>query len=107
MEFDRTVVSNFTVEHDTTIGGVRAFKVARVTSVKAAGSGTPQGTPVSMESSSTSNGKFYVSTKGAFLGATSIDDVDLRTEDPGAGRRDQPEAKRANADRADSVILIG
>jgi hypothetical protein len=78
MELDRTVVSNFTVEHDTTIGGVRAFKVARVTSVKAAGSGTPQGTPVSMESSSTSNGTFYLSTTGVFLGATSIDDVNLR-----------------------------
>ena len=78
MELDRTVVSNFTVENDTTIGGLRAFKVARVTSVKAAGSGTPQGTPVSMESSSTSNGAFYVSTTGVFLGATSIDDVNLR-----------------------------
>ncbi|PYP76502.1 MAG: hypothetical protein DMD35_18590 [Gemmatimonadetes bacterium] len=78
MELDRTVVSNFTVEHDTTIGGVRALKVARVTSVKAAGSGTPQGTPVSMESSSTSNGAFYVSTKGVFLGATSNDDVNLK-----------------------------
>jgi hypothetical protein len=78
MELDRTVVSNFTVEHDTTIAGVRAFQVARVTSVKAAGSGSPQGTPVSMESSSTSNGKFFVSTKGVFLGATSTDDVDLK-----------------------------
>ena len=78
MELDRTVVSNFTVEHDTTIGGVKAFKVARVTSVKAAGSGTPQGTPVSMESSSTSNGEFFLSTKGVFLGATSIDDVNLK-----------------------------
>jgi len=78
MELDRTVVSNFTVEHDTTIGGVRAFKVARVTSVKAAGSGTPQGTPVSMESSSTSNGTFYLSATGVFLGATSVDDVNLR-----------------------------
>ena len=78
MELDRTVVSNFTVEQDTTIGGVRAFKVARVTSVKAAGSGRPQGTPVSMESSSTSNGAFYVSAKGVFLGGTSIDDVNLK-----------------------------
>jgi hypothetical protein len=78
MELDRTVVSNFTVEQDTTIGGERAFKVARVTSVKAAGSGKPQGTPVSMESSGTSNGAFYVSTKGVFLGATSIDDVNLK-----------------------------
>lgn len=77
MELDRTVVSNFTVEADTVIGGVRALKVARVTSVKAAGSGTPQGTPVTMESSSTSNGAFYLSTGGVFLGATSIDDVNL------------------------------
>jgi hypothetical protein len=77
MELDRTIVSNFTVEHDTTIAGVKAFKVARVTSVKAAGSGTPQGTPVSMESSSTSNGAFFVSTKGVFLGGSSNDDVNL------------------------------
>jgi hypothetical protein len=78
MELDRTVVSNFTVERDTTIGGLRAFKVARVTSVKAAGSGKPQGTPISMESSSKSNGAFYVSTTGVFLGATSVDDVNLK-----------------------------
>lgn len=77
MELDRTVVSNFTVEPDTVIAGERALKVARVTSVKAAGSGTPQGTPVSMESSSTSNGAFYLSPAGVFLGATSTDDVNL------------------------------
>jgi hypothetical protein len=78
MDLDRTIVSNYTVQHDTTIGGVKAYKVARVTSVKAAGSGTPQGTPVSMESSSTSNGAFFLSEKGVFLGATSTDDVDLK-----------------------------
>ena len=78
MDLDRTIVSNYTVQQDTTIGGVKAFKVARVTSVKAAGSGTPQGTPVSMESSSTSNGAFFLSEAGVFLGATSNDDVDLK-----------------------------
>lgn len=78
MEVDRTMVSNFTVERDTTIGGTKAFKVARVTSVKAAGSGTSQGTPISMESVSRSNGAFFVSSKGVFLGATSNDDVDLK-----------------------------
>lgn len=77
MDLDRTVVSNFRVEQDTTIDGVKAFKVARVTSVKANGSGTPQGTPVSMESSSTSNGAFFVSTNGVFLGGSSNDDVNL------------------------------
>jgi hypothetical protein len=78
MELDRSVVSNFTVQSDTVIAGVKAFKVHRLTSVKAAGSGTPQGTPVSMESSSTSDGAFFLSPKGVFLGATSNDDVDLK-----------------------------
>jgi hypothetical protein len=78
MDLDRTIVSDYTVEQDTTIGGVKAYKVARVTLVKAAGSGTPQGTPVSMESSSTSNGAFFLSQTGIFLGATSNDDVDLK-----------------------------
>ena len=71
-------MSNFRVEHDTTIGGVKAFKVARVTSVKAAGSGSAQGTPISMESSGTSNGAFFVSTKGVFLGGSSNEDVNLK-----------------------------
>jgi hypothetical protein len=31
-----------------------------------------------MESSSTSNGAFWVSTTGVFLGATSVDDVNLK-----------------------------
>ena len=78
MDLDRTVISNFTVERDTTISGTKAFKVARVTSVKAAGSGTTQGTPISMESTGTSNGSFFVSSTGVFLGATSHDDVNLK-----------------------------
>jgi hypothetical protein len=78
MDVDRTMVSNFTVEGDTTIGGVKAYKVARVSSVKAAGSGTSQGVPVSMESNSTSNGRFFVSDGGVFLGATSNDDMSLK-----------------------------
>jgi hypothetical protein len=78
MDVDRTIVSNFTVEGDTTIAGMKAFKVARVSSVKAAGSGTSSGVPVSMESSSTSNGRFFVSNAGVFLGATSNDDMNLK-----------------------------
>jgi hypothetical protein len=77
MELDRTIVTSFTVEHDTTIAGVKAYKIARLTSLKAAGSGSAQGTPVSMESSSTSNGAFFVSAKGVFLGGSSNDDVNL------------------------------
>jgi hypothetical protein len=78
VELDRTIVSSFTVEHDTTIGGVKAFMVDRVTSVRAAGSGSTQGTPISMESLGTSNGAFFVSTTGVFLGGSSNDDVNLK-----------------------------
>jgi hypothetical protein len=78
MNVDRTVVSNFRVERDTTIGGVKAIKIVRATSVKAAGSGTLQNTPVSMESSSTSNGAFFLSSGGVFLGGSSNDDVDVK-----------------------------
>jgi hypothetical protein len=78
VELDRTIVSNFRVEQDTTIGGVKAYKVARTTSVRAAGSGSAQGTRISMESSGTSNGAFFVSTAGVFLGGSSSDDVDLK-----------------------------
>jgi hypothetical protein len=77
MDVDRTIISNYTVEGDTTIAGEKAFKVARVTTAKAVGSGNSQGTPVSLESSSTSNGAFFLSARGEFLGGSSTDDVDL------------------------------
>jgi hypothetical protein len=77
MDVDRTIVSNFTVEHDTTIAGEKAYKIARVTSATAVGSGNSQGTPVSLESSSTSRGAFFLSAGGVFLGGTSTDDVRL------------------------------
>jgi hypothetical protein len=77
MDVDRTIVSSFTVERDTTIAGEKAYKVSRVTSATAVGSGSSQGTPVSLESSSTSRGAFFLSAAGVFLGGTSTDDVRL------------------------------
>jgi hypothetical protein len=78
MDVDRTIISNYTVEGDTTIAGEKAFKIARATTARAVGSGSSQGTPVSLESSSTSNGAFFLSAGGVFLGGTSTDDVDLK-----------------------------
>lgn len=78
LDVDRTIVSNFKVERDTTIGGVKAYKVGRITTVRAAGSGTPQGTPVSLESITTSNGAFFVSSKGVYLGGSSTDDMSVK-----------------------------
>jgi hypothetical protein len=77
MDVDRTIIDNYTVEGDTTIAGEKAFKIARVTTARAVGRGDSQGTPVSLESSSTSNGAFFLSARGEFLGGTSTDDVDL------------------------------
>jgi hypothetical protein len=77
MDVDRTIISDYTVEGDTTISGEKAYKVARVTTARAVGNGKSQGTPVSLESSSTSDGAFFLSAGGVFLGGTSTDDVDL------------------------------
>ncbi|MEO8619936.1 MAG: hypothetical protein ABI625_02650 [bacterium] len=78
MEMDRTSVSNFKVEGDTTIGGEKAFKIARTMSAKGAGSGNMQGTAVTMEMAGTSAGAFYITPKGAYLGSIAKDDVNIK-----------------------------
>lgn len=75
VDMDRTSVSSYKVNGDTTIGGAKAFRVQRSTTLKATGSGAMQGTPVTMEITGTSTGAFFITPKGVFLGATSIDDV--------------------------------
>lgn len=78
MELDRTIVSTFKVVGDTAVGGERAFKVERVSNVKAAGGGTTQGTPVSLESTTVSTALLLLSTKGVYLGGRQSDDVSLK-----------------------------
>ena len=78
MEVDRTSISNFKVAGDTTIAGEKAVKIERVTSVKAGGMGSMQGTPVTMETTGNSNGALYVSPKGVYLGSQSTDDVNVK-----------------------------
>ena len=78
MDLDRVSVSAFKVAGDTTIGGEKALRVERVTTVKAAGSGTMQGTPVMMETTGSSNGTFFLAPKGVYLGGTSTDDVNVK-----------------------------
>lgn len=78
MEVDRTAISNYKVAGDTTIGADKAFKIRRVTSVKAAGSGSLQGTPVAMESVISSTGTFFLTPKGVYLGGDSSDDVNVK-----------------------------
>jgi len=78
VDMDRTSVSSYKVSGDTTIGGQKAFRVQRITTSKATGSGAMQGTPVTMETSGTSAGAFFITPKGVFLGATSTDDENTK-----------------------------
>jgi hypothetical protein len=78
LEVDRTIISNYKVVGDTTMDGERAFKVERASAVKAAGSGTTQGTPISLESATTSNGVFFLTPKGQYLGGRQSDDIAVK-----------------------------
>lgn len=78
LDLDRNTVTAYKVAGDTMIAGERAFRIDRTTSVKAAGSGTMQGTPISMESVSSSSGAFFMTPKGVFLGGNNADDVDVK-----------------------------
>lgn len=74
MDMDRTSVSNYKVRGDTTIGVEKAFRIQRITTSKAAGSGSLNGAQVTVETSGTSTGAFFITPKGVFLGSTSKDD---------------------------------
>lgn len=78
MELNRTVVSNYKVLGDTTVSGMKAFRISRLSKVKAAGSGTTQGQPISVESATTSDGVFFLSQKGVYLGGRQNDDIDVK-----------------------------
>jgi hypothetical protein len=78
MELDRTIVSTYVVSGDTTYAGQKALKIDRVTSTTASGSGNAQGTPITMETTGKGTSTYFMSPKGAFLGATSADDVNSK-----------------------------
>lgn len=78
MEVDRTIIANYKVLDDTTVAGEKAFKVARASTVKAAGSGTAQGQPVALESATVSDAVFFLSPKGVYLGGRQNDDINVK-----------------------------
>lgn len=75
LDVDRTTVSSYSVDGDTTIGSEKAFRIQRATSAKGIGAGNMQGTPVTLEMTGSSVGTFYITPKGTYLGALSKDDV--------------------------------
>lgn len=72
---DRTIISTYRVIGDSAIAGEKAFKVERASTVKAAGSGSTQGTPISLESVTTSSAVFFLTPKGRYLGGRQNDDI--------------------------------
>ena len=78
MEVDRTIISNYKVLGDTAISGETAFKIQRLSTVKAAGSGTAQGTPVALESATSSTAMIFLSPKGVYLGGRQNDDINVK-----------------------------
>jgi len=78
VELNRTLVANYKVLGDTTVSGEKAFKVSRVSKVKAAGSGTASGQPISVESATTSDAVFFLSPKGKYLGGRQNDDIQAK-----------------------------
>ena len=72
------LAETFKVLGDTTIAGEKAFRVERASTVKAAGSGTAQGNPISLESATTSNGVFFLSPRGVYLGGRQNDDINVK-----------------------------
>ena len=78
MVVDRTIVSTYHVEADTTIGGERAFRIGRTSLTKGAGTGSLQGAPIRIEMAGTSAGELYITPKGAYLGGTVKDELLIR-----------------------------
>jgi hypothetical protein len=66
------------VAGDTMYAGQKAVRLLRATSSTATGSGTAQGMPITMETTGKGNSTYFMSPKGAFLGATYDDDVSTK-----------------------------
>lgn len=78
MQVDRTMISNYKVLGDTTVAGEKALQVQRASTVKAAGTGSAQGNPISLESNTTSNTVFFMSPRGQYLGGRQNDDITVK-----------------------------
>jgi hypothetical protein len=78
MEVERTVIVDYRVLADTVVAGERAFRVQRHSAMTAAGSGSPNGTAVTLQSATTSDGAFFLSPAGVYLGSDSRDDIQLK-----------------------------
>jgi hypothetical protein len=103
MEVDKTTVADYTVLGDTTVAGEKAFRVKRVTKMKASGSGLAQGTPIALESSALSDARILLSPRGVYLGSTSSDDVTLKVTAMGEGQHAEYNIKQLGQTRVEAI----
>ncbi|MDE3052677.1 MAG: hypothetical protein KGL38_10305 [Gemmatimonadota bacterium] len=75
LNLKRTVISRYTVDGDTTVGGAQAHKLRRESTSTTSGSGTMQGQAVTMSGTSTGTGVAVVTSNGTFLGSTNTEDA--------------------------------
>ncbi len=75
LELKRTVISTYTVDGDTTVGGTTAHKLHRESTSTTSGSGSMQGQAVTMSGTSTGTGVAVVTSNGAFLGSANSENA--------------------------------
>jgi hypothetical protein len=78
VDVDRRTIAKFTVVGDTTVGGQKAWKLARETTTNLSGSGTSQGQPMTMEGLSTGKATLLLSQAGVFLGGLNEDQANIK-----------------------------
>lgn len=78
LDIERQVVAKYTVVGDTSVGGDKAWKVARETITSLTGSGAPQGQAMTMEGQANGKGTLVLSSRGVFLGSNSEDQANIK-----------------------------
>jgi len=68
LDIDRSIVATYRVAGDTTIGGQKAWKIARTAKVAVTGSGAQGGQPMTLEGTEDHMGTLAVTPNGNFLG---------------------------------------
>lgn len=68
IDLDRNTVASYSVAGDTTIGGQKAWKIARTAKVAVTGSGAQGGQPMTVEGTEEHTGTMFIAPNGSFLG---------------------------------------
>ena len=86
LEGTETTIVTSRVAGDTTIAGVRAWRVERTVTGTVSGSGTQNGQAIVLDGTRSVAGESYVSRSGVYLGSVSTQEVKTTMRDPASGR---------------------